>query len=110
MIIKDVLQTIFNDFTRGPQAECGADFLPLTRVFNTFGSLRFALPPDILRSLSPHFPTCLFAIGLSAIHGHFNALTLHVSLSYLVFKKVLSYKTFVLRSLCTLFRGQRRTL
>ena len=85
-----------------------------------FGSLRrlsFAPPPDILRSLSPHFPMIVYAIGVSGYGGLtvplslfldlFNALTLHVSLSYLVLKKALTYQTFALRSLWNLFRGQR---
>jgi phosphatidylinositol glycan class Q protein len=71
----------------------------------------------ILRSLSPHFPTIIYAIGLSGYGGLtvplsllldlFNALTLHVSLSYLGLKKALSYQTFALRSLWNLFRGKR---
>ncbi|KAI9446870.1 Gpi1-domain-containing protein [Lactarius indigo] len=71
----------------------------------------------ILRSLSPHFPMIVYAIGLSGYGGLtvplslfsdlFNALTLHVSMSYLVLKRALSYQTFALRSLWNLFRGKR---
>ncbi len=78
---------------------------------------KFAPAPDILRSMSPHFPMIVYAIGLSGYGGLtvplslfldlFNALTLHVSLSYLVLKKALSYQIFALCSLWNLFRGQR---
>lgn len=44
-------------------------------------------------------------VPLSLFLDLFNALTLHVSLSYLVLKKALSYQTFALRSLWNLFRG-----
>jgi phosphatidylinositol glycan class Q protein len=70
---------------------------------------------DILRLLSPHFPIIVYMTGLSGYGGLtvplslsldiFGALTLHVSLSYLVLKKVLSYQMSALRSLFNLFRG-----
>ena len=145
MIIRDVLQTIFIDFTRDALLwlDNWPEGLKLNTELSSFllhvflgvlglwaceyiehvwfpSKLSFAPPPDILRSLSPHFPTILFAIGLSGYGGLtvplslfldlFNALTLHVSLSYLALKKALSYQTYALGSLWNLFRGQPRLL
>ncbi|KAF8270382.1 N-acetylglucosaminyl transferase component-domain-containing protein [Lactarius quietus] len=121
--LHDWLKTIFIDFTR--DALLWLDDWPEGLKLNTelssfllhvfLGVL--GLWAYILRSLSPHFPTILYAIGLSGYGGLtvplslfldlFNALTLHVSLSYLVLKKALSYQTFALRSLWNLFRGKR---
>jgi hypothetical protein len=71
---------------------------------------------DILRALSPHFPMIIYATGLSGYGGLtvplslfldiFSALTLHISLSYLVLKKALFYQIFAMRSLFNLFRGK----
>jgi len=71
----------------------------------------------ILRALSPHFPTIVYVTGLSGYGGLtvplalfsdiFNALTLHISLSYLGLKNALSYQIFAMRSLFSLFRGKR---
>ena len=44
-------------------------------------------------------------VPLSLSLDIFSALTLHVSLSYLVLKNVLSYQISALRSLFNLFRG-----
>jgi N-acetylglucosaminyl transferase component (Gpi1) len=44
-------------------------------------------------------------VPLSLFLDIFGALTLHVSLSYLVLKNVLSYQISALRSLFNLFRG-----
>jgi hypothetical protein len=70
---------------------------------------------DILRSLSPYFPTIVYLTGLSGYGGLtvplsliwdvFSALTLHVSLSHLMLKNALSYQISALRSLFNLFRG-----
>lgn len=119
----DGLKTIFIDFTR--DALLWLDDWPEGLKLNTelssfllhvfLGVLE--LWAYMLRSLSPHFPTIVYAIGLSGYGGLtvplslfldlFNALTLHVSLSYLVLKRALSYQTFALRSLWNLFRGKR---
>lgn len=71
---------------------------------------------DILRALLPHFPTIVYVTGLSGYGGLtvplalfsdiFNALTLHISLSYLGLKNALSYQIFAMRSLFSLFRGK----
>ncbi|KAH9174264.1 Gpi1-domain-containing protein [Lactarius sanguifluus] len=121
--LHDWLKTIFIDFTR--DALLWLDNWPEGLKLNTelssfllhvfLGVLE--LWAYILRSLSPHFPMIVYAIGLSGYGGLtvplslfldlFNALTLHVSLSYLVLKTALSYQTFALRSLWNLFRGKR---
>ena len=74
---------------------------------------------DILRSLSHHFPNVVYVTGLSGYGGLtvllsicldiFGALTLHVSLSYLMLKSALLYQISALRSLFNLFRGTIKT-
>jgi N-acetylglucosaminyl transferase component (Gpi1) len=78
--------------------------------------LSFTPQVDILRSLSPHFPSIAYAAGLSGYAGLtvplslfldiFGALTLHISLSHTILRKALSYQTYALRSLWNLFRGE----
>jgi phosphatidylinositol glycan class Q protein len=58
----------------------------------------------------------VYAVGLSGYGGLtvplslfldiFSALTLHISLSYLVLRKALSYQILAMRSLFNLFRGK----
>lgn len=121
--LHDWLKTIFIDFTRNALLwlDDWPEGLKLNTELSSFLLHVFlgvlGLWAFILRSLSPHFPTILYAIGLSGYGGLtvplsllldlFNALTLHVSLGYLGLRTALSYQIFALRSLWNLFRGKR---
>lgn len=69
-----------------------------------------------IRALAPHFPTIVYSLGLSGFGGlttllslfldMFRALTLHVSLSYSILTRLLSYQFAALSSLWNLFRGE----
>ncbi|KAI0262946.1 N-acetylglucosaminyl transferase component-domain-containing protein [Gloeopeniophorella convolvens] len=121
--LHDWLKTAFIDFTR--EALLWLDDWPAGLKLNTelssflvqvfLGVLE--LWAYILRSLSPHFPTIVYAVGLSGYGGLtiplslsldiFNALTQHISLSHLGLTSALSYEAFAMRSLWNLFRGKR---
>ncbi|KAH9056613.1 N-acetylglucosaminyl transferase component-domain-containing protein [Lactarius vividus] len=119
--LHDWLKTIFIDFMRDALLwlDNWPEGLKLNTELSTFLLHVFLGVLELwaytLRSLSPHFPMIVYAIGLSGYGGLtvplslfldlFNALTLHVSLSYLVLKRALSYQTFALGSLWNLFRG-----
>ncbi|KAI9456215.1 N-acetylglucosaminyl transferase component-domain-containing protein [Lactarius psammicola] len=104
--LHDWLKTIFIDFTR--DALLWLDNWPEGLKLNTeLSSFLLHVFLGVLELWA-----CLSGYGgltvpLSLFLDLFNALTLHVSLSYLVLKKALSYQTFALRSLWNLFRGKR---